>query len=67
MEQTVNSIENFNYVVNIFVLLENKCNDRKCWRWLGGHADSGWETMIQFVVALYCNVQLYSMYACTNY
>ena len=29
MEQTVNNIEIFNYVINIFVLIENKCNNRK--------------------------------------
>ena len=27
MEQTVNNIEIFNYVINIFVLIENKCNN----------------------------------------
>ena len=51
MEQTVNNIENYNYVINIFVLMENKSNNRKSWQWLGRHAGSGWET-IQFVVAL---------------
>ena len=36
MEQTVNNIEIFNYVINIFVLMENKCNNRKSWRGLKG-------------------------------
>ena len=52
MGQTVNNIEIFNYVINIFVLIENKCNNRKSWRWLKRHAGGGRETMIQFVVAL---------------
>ena len=52
MEETVNNIEIFNYVINIFVLIENKCNNRKSWRWLKRHVGGGRETMIQFVVAL---------------
>ena len=51
MEQTVNNIEKFNYVINIFVLIESKCNNRKSWRWLKRHAGGGRETMIQVVVA----------------
>ena len=46
-EQTVNNID----VINIFVLIENKCNNRKSWQWLERHAGGGRETMIQFVVA----------------
>ena len=34
-----------------FVSIENKCNNRKSWRWLERHAGDGRETMIQFVVA----------------
>ena len=52
MEQTINNIKNYNYVVNIFVIIENKCNNRKSWRWFKRHAGGGRETMIQFVVAL---------------
>ena len=51
MGQTVNNIEIFNYVINIFVLIENKCNNGKNWRWLERHAGGGQETMIQFVMA----------------
>ena len=51
MGQTVNNIEIFNYIINIFVLIENKCNNRKSWRWFERHAGGGQETMIQFVVA----------------
>ena len=29
MERTINNIENYNYVINIVVLIENKCNNRK--------------------------------------
>ena len=53
VEQTINNIENDNYVINIFVLIENKCNNRRSWRWLESHAGGGRETMIQFVVALW--------------
>ena len=52
MEQTVKNIEIFNYVINIFVLIEKSANcNRKSWRWLKRHAGGGQETMIQFVVA----------------
>ena len=52
MDQTVNNINNY-YVINIFILIESKCNDRKSWQWLSErHAGGGQETMIQFVVAL---------------
>ena len=52
MEHTVNNIEIFNYVINIFVLIEDKYNNRKSWQWLERHAGGGRETMIQFVVPL---------------
>ena len=52
MEQTVNYIENYNYVINTVVLIENKsrCNKlavarKVCGWWMGNY----W---IQFVVAL---------------
>ena len=53
MEQTVNNIENYsnNDLINTFVLVENKCNNRKSWWLLERHAGGGQETMIQFVVA----------------
>ena len=50
MEQTVNNVENYDYIINIFVLIESKCN-KFCWRWLERHVGGGQETMIQFVVA----------------
>ena len=38
MEYTLNNIENYNYIINIFVLLiENK---RKYWWWLKRHVGS---------------------------
>ena len=52
MKQTINNIENYDDVINIFVLIENKCNNSKSQQWLKRHADGGRETMIQFVVAL---------------
>ena len=49
--QTVDNFEKYNYVINIFVLIENKCNNKEIRRWLERHAGGGRETMIQFVVA----------------
>ena len=45
MEQTVNNIEIINYVITIFVLIENKYNNRKklavtrkaCGQWTGNY------------------------------
>ena len=48
MEQTVNNIENYNCVINSFVL---SVIIEKCWPSLKGMAGGGQETMIQFVVA----------------
>jgi hypothetical protein len=50
MEQTVDNFENYNYII-IFVLIENKCNNKRNRQWLERHAGGGRETMIQFVVA----------------
>ena len=52
MEQTINNIENYNYVINILEI--SAIIKPEKWWWLERHVGGGWECMIQFIVAQSC-------------